>query len=120
VANSRVYRYSFKHTLFKDIKFQRLKASVFTNNLEKKCQCFFSLRISYFVIWDIVRRPCSRIYSDALDLTRLCPLKSSDRMSVSRREGGNITNFNLLRNEFYQVRPFQYLQYLQEKNHCIP
>ena len=44
----------------------------------------------------MVRRLCSRMYSAALDLTRLFPLKSSDRISVSRSEGGYIYQFECL------------------------
>lgn len=83
-------------------------------NLLKASFCFWAffafnpLRISYLVMWDIVRRLCSRIYSAALVLTRVCPLKSSERMSVSRSERGYISQLlfrekRLLSNAIFSI-----------------
>ncbi len=63
-------------------------------NLLKSSVCFSAffalkpLRISYFVIWEMFRQPCMLIYSEAFANTLGFFLKSSERISVSRSEGG--------------------------------
>lgn len=88
------------------------------------CFCAFfalsPLRISYCVICEIVRRLCSRRYSDARALTELLPLKSSDSISVSRRDGGYTFSHRFLKNGFYRLLLFLYLQFLEQKGHHIP